>query len=98
MEAINVYVHSDGLDDTATKVGSPSKDYQILPQIHSEIDITIPYFNRQSYVELNPLDPIQSIDIIFTTERRHGLIFYWEKKSRGFYWIISIRNKILELV
>lgn len=98
MEVINVYVHSDGLDDTAMKVSCLPNDSPIFSPMHSEIDITIPYFNRQSYVELNPLDPIQSIDIIFTTERRHGLIFYWEKKSRGFYWIISIRNKILELV
>lgn len=69
-----------------------------LSSINVEIDITIPQFNRQSYLELNPLETIRSIDLIFTSERRHGLIFYWEKKSREFYWIIALRNRVLELM
>jgi hypothetical protein len=65
--------------------------------IHLEIQITIPHFNRQSYLVLNSSDVIKYIDLTLTTERRDGFILYIENKSAEFNLMISLRNKILEL-
>jgi len=100
MEVINVYVHLDGKDvivmkvSLIKKIGKHSNRYLI----NLEIEITIPYLNRQSYFVLNSSDVIKYIDLTFTTESRYGLIFYTENKLTEFHLIISIRNKILELM
>jgi len=62
------------------------------------IEINIPYFNRQSYLELSSSVLLKYIDLTFTTERRDGLILYSHNKLIEFDFIISIRNKIIEIM
>lgn len=66
--------------------------------INLEIEITRPRFNRQSYLEFPSLILIKSIDLIITTERRNGLIFYSYNKSSEFEFIICIQNKIIQIM
>ncbi len=63
-----------------------------------EIEITVPYFHRQSYLELNSFVVIKYIDLTLTSERRNGLILYSENKLTEFYFIVSIRNRTIEIM
>jgi hypothetical protein len=102
MEVINVYVHLDGKDVFVMKVSfsriNKFLDRDFLFYFKLEIEITIPHFNRQSYLELKSLVLINNIDLTFTTERRNGLILYSNNKLNEFDFIISIRNKIIEIM
>lgn len=72
--------------------------------IFKEFQVTIPHFNRQSYFELKtqistkPNDnQLLRIDLIFASEYSNGLLLYADDKLTEFYFIISIRNQILDI-
>jgi len=73
-------------------------DYHILRFFfNSEIQINFPHFTGQSYLQVKTSQPINSIDLTFATEHHNGLLLYCDDKSREFYFIISIRNKIIDI-
>ena len=67
-------------------------------------EVTIPHFNRQSYFELKfqistkpSENQLLRIDLIFASEHQNGLLLYADDKLTEFYFIISIRNRILDI-
>ncbi|CAF0927203.1 unnamed protein product [Rotaria sordida] len=64
---------------------------------NQKIEITIPYFNQQSYLKLKLSEPIKSIDLTFATEHNDGLILYCDNKLIELYFTISIRKKIIDI-
>lgn len=66
--------------------------------VNLEVSITVPRFNRQSYLELSSSIFIKYIDLTFISERRNGLILYSYNKLTEFEFIISIQNKILQIM
>ncbi len=65
--------------------------------LNSEIQINYPHFTGQSYLQVKTSQLINSIDLTFATEHHNGLLLYCDDKSREFYFIISIRNKIIDI-
>ena len=72
--------------------------------MHLEFEVTIPHFNRQSYFELKPPmtgknseNQLLRLDIIFASEHPNGLLLYADDKLTEFYFIISIRNYIVDI-
>ena len=66
--------------------------------------MTIPHFNRQSYFELKTPtiskyndQQLLRIDLIFASENQNGLLLYTDDKLTEFYFIISIRNFIVDI-
>ncbi|CAF3324637.1 unnamed protein product [Rotaria sp. Silwood1] len=71
---------------------------------NEKFNVTIPHFNRQSYFELKTQlstkhsdNQLLRIDLIFASEHHNGLLLYADDKLTEFYFIISIRNKILDI-
>jgi hypothetical protein len=65
--------------------------------LNSEIQINFPHFTGQSYLQVKTSQPINYIDLTFATEHHNGLLLYCDDKSREFYFIISIRNQIIDI-
>ncbi|CAF4879182.1 unnamed protein product [Rotaria sp. Silwood1] len=64
---------------------------------NQKIEITIPYFNQQSYLKIKSSELIKYIDITFATEHDNGLILYCDNQLTELYFTISIRNKIIDI-
>ena len=68
-------------------------------------EVTIPHFNRQSYFELKTQlatakhsdSQLLRIDLVFASEHQNGLLLYADDKLTEFYFIISIRNQIVDI-
>ena len=67
-------------------------------------EVTIPHFNRQSYFEIKTQtiskhsdNQLLRIDLIFASEHQNGLLLYADDKLTEFYFIISIRNQIVDI-
>lgn len=106
MEITNVYVRSDGREGTATRVSTVDCfiSLTVIAVLHSEFEVTIPHFNRQSYFELKTQlatkhsdNQLLRIDLIFASEHQNGLLLYADDKLTEFYFIISIRNQIVDI-
>ncbi|CAF3381609.1 unnamed protein product [Rotaria socialis] len=98
-------------ENHATCIDRPDGNYKCLcafgwqgRHCNERFDVTIPHFNRQSYFELKTYLSTKSsdnqllrIDLIFASEHHNGLLLYSDDKLTEFYFIISIRNKILDI-
>ncbi|CAF3750071.1 unnamed protein product [Adineta steineri] len=98
-------------ENHATCVDRPDGNYKCLCSFgwqgrhcNEKFQITFPHFNRQSYFELklqistkHTDNQLLRIDLIFASEHHNGLLLYADDKLTEFYFIISIRNKILDI-
>ena len=107
MEITNVYVRSGGRDGIAMRVSKVECFISLTVIVVvscSEFEVTIPHFNRQSYFELKTQlatkhsdNQLLRIDLIFASEHQNGLLLYADDKLTEFYFIISIRNQIVDI-
>ncbi|CAF4244959.1 unnamed protein product [Rotaria sp. Silwood2] len=98
-------------ENQATCIDRPDGNYKCLcafgwqgRHCNEKFNVTIPHFNRQSYFELKTQlstkhsdNQLLRIDLIFASEHHNGLLLYADDKLTEFYFIISIRNKILDI-
>jgi len=98
-------------ENQATCIDRPDGNYKCLcafgwqgRHCHERFEVTIPHFNRQSYFELktptiNKYNDQQllRIDLVFASENQNGLLLYTDDKLTEFYFIISIRNFIVDM-
>ncbi|CAF3792017.1 unnamed protein product [Adineta steineri] len=98
-------------ENRATCVDRSDKNYKCLCSFswqgrhcNERFQITFLHFNRQSYSQLklqistkHTDNQLLRIDLIFASEHHNGLLLYADDKLTEFYFIISIRNKILDI-
>ncbi|CAF0752008.1 unnamed protein product [Adineta ricciae] len=98
-------------ENQATCIDRPDGNYKCLcafgwqgRHCNERFEVTIPHFNRQSYFELKfqiatkpNENQLLRIDLIFASEHQNGLLLYADDKLTEFYFIISIRNRILDI-
>jgi hypothetical protein len=104
MEIINVYVLLVGKDVIVMKVIIHFMILLNFVFLCKGFEVTIPHFNRQSYFELKTQittkhidNQLLRIDLIFASEYQNGLLLYADDKLTEFYFIISIRNYVLDI-